>query len=493
VLYRCVQAHLETWLVPCRDGHDTGSVPEHVAREFRRYLECGILAHGFARARCGDCGHDFLIAFSCKGRGVCPSCNARRMVATAAHLADQVLPDLPLRQWVLAVPKRLRYFMERDANLQGAALRLFLRAVESCLRARSPCADTAARLGAVAFIHRFGSSLNAHLHFHCVVIDGVFEPAPADAVVFHAAAGLDATATAEVQAQVRRRLLRAFVRRDLLPADDAQAMARWEHGGGFSVDASVRIAAADRAGRERLLRYCARPPFALDRLHELDAEHLLDESAKSGPGGTDPLRLTPLQLLDRLAALVPPPRVHRHRYFGVLAPNAPLRAAVTALAPGAPPAAAAPPTPSAPTADEPVHRRAARYAWALLLARIYELFPLVCPRCGADMRIVAFITDPATIRDILAHLGEPTAPPRIAPARGPPLGDLPAAAPGDFDPHAMPAPEYEFDQRVTWSPRPSIASRARRRAGARQRSASAPRAPPDARQTPHPRETSVPQ
>jgi DNA-directed RNA polymerase subunit RPC12/RpoP len=148
-------------------------VPEHVEREFRRYLECGILAHDFTRARCGQCGHDFLIAFSCKGRGVCPSCNSRRMVATAAHLTDHVLPPLPVRQWVLAVPKRLRYFLHRDADLQDAALRLFLRVVEQCLRAHSPGSGPATRLGAVAFIHRFGSTLNAHLHFHCVVIDGV--------------------------------------------------------------------------------------------------------------------------------------------------------------------------------------------------------------------------------------------------------------------------------------------------------------------------------
>lgn len=96
------------------------------------------------------------------------------------------------------------------------------------------------------------------------------------------------------------------------------------------------------------------------------------------------------------------------------------------------------------------HRRAARYAWALLLARIYQVFPLVCPLCGAEMRIIAFITDPVAVRAILAHLGEPTEPPRIAPARGPPLWDLPDAGAGDFDPHAQPAPEYEFDQRLTW-------------------------------------------
>jgi hypothetical protein len=232
VLYRAVQEHLETWLAQRRDSpDDDGSVPKYIEREFRRYLDCGILAHGFARARCGECGHDFLIAFSCKGRGVCPSCNARRMVATAAHLTDHVFPRLPVRQWVLAVPKRLRYFLHHNADLQGAALRLFLRVVEQCLRARSPGAGTAARLGAVAFIHRFGSTLNPHLHFHCVVIDGVFDSAAAGGVIFHAATGLDANAIAAVQECVRRRLLRVFVRRGLLPEDAARAMAQWAHGG----------------------------------------------------------------------------------------------------------------------------------------------------------------------------------------------------------------------------------------------------------------------
>ena len=117
------------------------------------------------------------------------------------------------------------------------------------------------------------------------------------------------------------------------------------------------------------------------------------------------------------------------------------------------PAATAPsaaaPNPSA-SVTEPAHRRAARYAWALLLARIYEAFPLLCPLCGAEMRIIAFVTDASAIRDILAHLGEPTAPPRIAPARGPPLWDLPAAGAAGGDSHAQPAPEYEFDQRLAW-------------------------------------------
>ena len=67
-----------------------------------------MLAHGFARAGFAACGHDFLIAYSCKCRGVCPSCTPGRMVETAAHLADHVIAGLPVRQRVLAVPKRLR-------------------------------------------------------------------------------------------------------------------------------------------------------------------------------------------------------------------------------------------------------------------------------------------------------------------------------------------------------------------------------------------------
>jgi Putative transposase len=121
-------------------------------------------------------------------------------------------------------------------------------------------------------------------------------------------------------------------------------------------------------------------------LLQLDPEHLLYEAAKPGPCGTGPLLLTPLQLIDRIAALVPPPRIHRHRYYGVLAPHSPLRAAVTALATPAATAPAAPPPIPAGPADEAAHRRAARYAWALLLARIYEVFPLRCPKCGAAMR-----------------------------------------------------------------------------------------------------------
>ena len=95
--YRIVQTHLETWL-ELASGEGGEAPLAHVVRTFRRYLECGILAHGFARAYCDECQHDFLIAYSCKCRGVCPSCDTRRMAETAAHLVDHVFPPLPVRQ-----------------------------------------------------------------------------------------------------------------------------------------------------------------------------------------------------------------------------------------------------------------------------------------------------------------------------------------------------------------------------------------------------------
>ena len=250
---------------------------------------------------------------------------------------------------------------------------------------------------------------------------------------------------------------------------------------GFSVDAGVCIEAHDRAALERLLRYCARPPFAMERLRKEGSELVYrcakqrSEPASDKRGAkADELHLTPLELIDRIAALVPPPRTHRHRYFGVLAPNSPLRAAVTALVqPAAPqpatvetaqpgagvPGVALPGKAVAPIPPEPAAppKRPAHYLWAVLIARIYEVFPLLCPNCGGQMRLIAFITHSADIRQILDHIGVESEPPHITPARGPPLWagcDAPeddgVQGEPDWDLAVQPAPDFEVDQRVSW-------------------------------------------
>ncbi|VDA52145.1 Putative transposase (identified by ISEscan HMM) [Escherichia coli] len=77
-------------------------LPGYVQREFEEFLQCGRLEHGFLRVRCESCHAEHLVAFSCKRRGFCPSCGARRMAESAALLVDEVLPEQPMRQWVLS-------------------------------------------------------------------------------------------------------------------------------------------------------------------------------------------------------------------------------------------------------------------------------------------------------------------------------------------------------------------------------------------------------
>ncbi len=188
---------------------------------------------------------------------------------------------------------------------------------------------------------------------------------------------------------------------------------------------------------------------------ENEGKELLYRLPKPRPDGQTVLRLTPLEFIERLAALIPPPRRHRHRYHGVLAPNSPLRAAVTARA-GKPISAPNEPTdtrPSPPgrTAHDTTRRCPSAYLWAVLLARIYECFPLTCRQCGAPMGLIAFITAPASVKPILEHLGLPTQPPSVAPARDPPHDQCVIDQTPRFDTTAPdPDPGFQFDQSVSW-------------------------------------------
>ena len=149
-------------------------LPGFVRRELYGYLDCGILANGFARVHCASCGRDELVAFSCKGRGFCPSCGGRRMAETAMHLADEALPAVPLRQGAL-FPLLRALHLAYDAELCAAVRRIFVRALLAWHAARAERAAVAAgRSGAVVVAQRFGSALNLNLHFHALLLDGVY-------------------------------------------------------------------------------------------------------------------------------------------------------------------------------------------------------------------------------------------------------------------------------------------------------------------------------
>ena len=140
-------------------------MPRFVEEEFRSFLRCGWLAGGFARFRCGSCGTDRLIPFSCKRRTVCASCSGRRMTERAAHLIDHVFPDVPVRQWVRSLPHRLRYLLAWNHDLCRAVSGVALRAILGFLRGRARDAALAdPRGGAVVIVQRFGGALNLNPH-----------------------------------------------------------------------------------------------------------------------------------------------------------------------------------------------------------------------------------------------------------------------------------------------------------------------------------------
>jgi hypothetical protein len=150
------------------------TLPKFVRQEFEDYLKCGRIEHGFLRVRCTECHADKLVAFSCKRCGFYPSCGARRMVESAALLVDEVLPAVPLRQWVLSVPYPLRFLFASNPVAMGEALSIVYRAISGFMLGKAKLTRAQGQCGAVTLIQRFGSALNLNVHFHMLIPDGVY-------------------------------------------------------------------------------------------------------------------------------------------------------------------------------------------------------------------------------------------------------------------------------------------------------------------------------
>ena len=460
VLYRVVREHAERLFEQARERSASGyGYPAHVENEFRRYLECGILSHGFVRVHCAGCGRDEVVAFSCKGRAVCPSCVGRRMADTAARLVDERLPEAGYRQWVFSFPYRLRVALASDGALWSEVLRACVRKVFAFQRkrARARGVKKGKSLG-LCFAQRFGSLLQLNPHGHAVVPDAVWSDDGGGAL---AACALEAPTEPELQAvalQIVKAVLRV-VRRAAERADDedddAAAMwttlaeaaaatagprARSSEGrrtrlaaqiqtelGVFSIHAGTSVRAGDRAGLERLLRYGARPALAHRRLSVTASGKVCYRLRKPYYTGQTEVVLEPVAFLRRLAALVPPARQHQVRYYGLLSSQARDRERLAELVPGA----ASDDDDAAGDerdADDVTHRGRAspayRVRWAKLLARVFRHQVLCCPHCGARRAIVAAITDRDVATAILSHLGLPTDAPELAPARAPPQTEM---------------------------------------------------------------------
>jgi len=171
LLYQLVESHYPEFIKQLSDQGK--SLPRHLEKEFAEFLKCGRLEHGFLRVICDDCKHEKLVAFSCKRRGFCPICGARRMAESAKLLVDDVLNGYPIRQWVLSLPIPLRLLLARYPKELSKVMQIIHRTISTDIIHRTGYLKKQDKTGAVTYIQRFGSALNLNIHFHMLFLEGV--------------------------------------------------------------------------------------------------------------------------------------------------------------------------------------------------------------------------------------------------------------------------------------------------------------------------------
>ena len=461
VLYQAVAQHLPAFLSSADEADRP--VPRFVRREFEAFLACGIAERGAVRARCRSCGFDRLIAFSCKSRsGLCASCATRRMVDVVTHLCEHVIPDVPVRQWVMTVPPPVRYVLAYNSELLTAVIRIFVYAVFAHLRSvarRELDLPKGARIeaGAVCVPQRFNSALALSPHLHVLAADGVWvQREPGVTPTFHALPAPTTGELATVAWSTCERTVELLKKRgmwsDADPNDDRlpqkepllaalaiasitgvlamgpnagqrpmrlygrAALSKQErldtadkapaNGYGFDLHAGARAAAHDKKARQRLCGYLLRPPLSNDRLTRTESGEYRIAFKRVWDNGAAAIVVSGQELLARLALLVPPPRVHTTRYLGVFAPRSVWRRLIVPESPATSCCA------SEPEPDSCEHAHRYRLSWAQALCKVYDLDLGTCPRCGCrGMQQIAVIRDPRVLRAILASLQRKQDPP----------------------------------------------------------------------------------
>jgi len=473
LLYALVQAHYPDFVA--RLAAEDRSLPEYVREEFDAYLRCGVLDHGFLRVVCEQCRSERLVAFSCKKRGLCPSCGARRMAESARHLVEEVFGPRPVRQWVLSFPYPLRLLFASKPDAIGPVLGIVHRVIAGWLADQMGVARACAHCGAVTLIQRFGSALNLNIHFHMLWLDGVYEETietPQRKPRLHRTRAPTSAQLTELAGTIAHRVCRHLVRRGWLEGEDEAAFLSDSAGGDDSMDAlrmssiTYRIATGKHVGRkvatlqtlpgddgppegdagkvggfslhagvaaeahegqklERLCRYIARPAISEKRLSISPQGRVRYQLKTPWRNGTTHVDFEPVDFIAKLAALVPPPRAHLTRFHGIFAPNAAFRAQLTPSGRGKRPATDAESTEASTDHRTPIeHHRA--MTWAQRLKRVFNIDVSTCIHCGGSVRIVASIEEPTAIRAILAHFEKhgaldeahyrpsPRAPPAVA-------------------------------------------------------------------------------
>ena len=442
VLYRTIAANYKTFEVLAElEGK---RLPQHVTKEFDAFLRCGILAHGFLRLQCEGCQKEKVLAFSCKKRGFCSSCGGRRMAESAAHLVDEVFPRVGVRQWVLSFPMPMRFILAQNSGFQARCLTIVHRAIMTYFqkKARHRGLHASIQPGAVTVIQRFGGSLNLNVHYHMLFLEGGYFETRKGPKFWRSGPPKDEDIQALV-VTIAKRVIRFFQKRGyfqdegdsavpesglaqetLMPeiraASIQSRVALGERKGryvrrlgmvdrsqvkreghlcaqvaGFSLHAAVYCKPWERTKLEMLCRYITRPAVAEERLERTLAGDVILRLKTPYADGTSHLLFSGVEFVEKLAALIPPARIHLTRFFGCLAPHARIRSEVVPTPlPVGPSAVVQPEEP--PQSTPPPSARAQR--WAELLARVFGINVQKCDDCGSPLKIVSAILEPADIR-----------------------------------------------------------------------------------------------
>ena len=442
----------------------------YVVREVDEFLGCGILARGFLRVKCEDCSFSRLLPFSCKRRGFCPSCCVRRMNENAAFMVENIFPQVPVRQFVLSFPIPVRFWMARNPKLITQLLEIYQRALRSHYIAKAKLTGLKGipLTGAVTVVQRFGSALNLNVHFHTLMLDGVYIKHANSEILFHESLKPKGEEIAILLQTISKRMLKALQRKGLVQKleaenggnalelestieDEIQGAAvqyRFALGhppgrkirrigslgyigeqafqttetsaiiGGYSLHAGTYIPKNDRARLEQMCRYLLRPPISEERLtfkrSPTGEDSVVYKLKNEWNDGTKAILLTGEEFIEKIVSIIPQPRIHGTRFHGVLAPHSKHRIEVVPKKEESGSnikASAATNNTDGKNKKKPK----ARITWAKLLARVFGFDVEKCPQCGGKIKVLAAILNDDAIKKILNHFGLPTKVPEFYP------------------------------------------------------------------------------
>jgi hypothetical protein len=400
-LYQCLEHYWEEFQQAYTLFYekDYGPLRPVVEKTVERFLECGILRHGFARIRCGNCHEEYLLAFSCKTRYFCPSCQAKRVAAFMEWVTEEVLEAVDHRQLVWTIPRVLRPTFRRDRRLLGELARCAWSTLKAYTQARFP--DPGVSPGAILAIQTYGDQLNFHPHLHSLLSDGVWDKQGQ----FHSFGPLDYEVLTRL---FQHHVLEMLTHQRRLSREFADRLRGW-HPSGFQVYCGPPVDREDQPALERLSAYILRPSFAGTRLQYQADNGQIEYRTTKGLIR----RMDALDWIALVTSHIPDRHQQMVRYYGRYSNAA--RGKRRKQCPSPPGDVDGSSEPDS-AAQHFVGQR--RRNWARLLKKIYRVDALTCPRCGSRMEIIAFIEEWTVIRKILRHLNLWERPQRAPP---PPL------------------------------------------------------------------------